>query len=81
MGNGAPWRYARSFYGIVDALSALPTWLSLFVQGSEYMLVVRLLHVLRIFRVLRMARWLEESRLPMPSEVRGGRSSSFCSRL
>ena len=52
MGNGAPWRYARSFYGIVDALSALPTWLSLFVQGSEYMLVVRLLRVLRIFRVL-----------------------------
>ena len=65
-----PWRYARSFYGIVDALSALPTWLSLFVQGSEYMLVVRLLRVLRIFRVLRMARWLEESRL-LISALRG----------
>jgi len=65
-----PWRYARSFYGIVDALSALPTWLSLFVQGTEYMMVVRLLRVLRIFRVLRMARWLEESRL-LISALRG----------
>jgi len=65
-----PGRYARSFYGIVDALSALPTWLSLFVQGTEYMMVVRLLRVLRIFRVLRMARWLEESRLLM-SALRG----------
>jgi voltage-gated potassium channel len=65
-----PWRYARSFYGIVDALSALPTWLSLFIQGTEYMMVVRLLRVLRIFRVLRMARWLEESRL-LISALRG----------
>ena len=58
-----PWRYARSFYGIVDALSALPTWLSLFIQGTEYMMVVRLLRVLRIFRVLRVFRLVKLNRL------------------
>ncbi len=52
--------YIRSFYGIVDLLSVLPTYLSLFVGGANYLLVVRLIRVLRIFRVLKLARYLEE---------------------
>lgn len=56
-------RYARSFYGVVDLLGILPTYLSLFVVNSQYLLVVRILRVLRVFRVLRMVRYVGEAEL------------------
>ncbi len=49
-------RYALSFFGIVDLLSLLPTYLSLFLVGSQYLMVIRVLRLLRMFRVLKMAR-------------------------
>ncbi|MEQ8859386.1 MAG: ion transporter [Pseudomonadales bacterium] len=55
--------YARSFYGIVDLLGILPTYLSLFVVGTQYLLVIRVLRVLRVFRVLRMVRYVGEARM------------------
>jgi voltage-gated potassium channel len=58
-----PWRYAISFYGIVDLLSILPTYLSLFVAGTHYLLVIRILRILRIFRVLKLVTYLGEARL------------------
>lgn len=60
-----PLRYARSFFGIVDLLAILPAYLSLFLAGSEYLMVVRALRVLRIFRILKMVRYMEEGRLLM----------------
>ncbi len=57
-----PALYARSFYGVVDLLSILPTWASLFVEGAESLLVVRLLRMMRIFRVFKLANHLEEGR-------------------
>ena len=56
-------RYARSFYGIVDLLGILPTYISLLVTGTQYLLVIRLLRVLRVFRVLRMVRYVGEAEL------------------
>ncbi|MGD8416933.1 MAG: ion transporter [Pseudomonadales bacterium] len=56
-------RYARSFYGIVDLLGILPTYLSLFVADTQYLLVIRILRVLRVFRVLRMVRYVGEAEL------------------
>jgi len=53
--------YARSFYGIVDLLGILPTYLSLVVTGAQYMLVIRVLRVLRVFRVLRLVRYVNEA--------------------
>lgn len=50
-----PWAYATSFFGIVDLLSILPTYLSVLVPGMHSLLVVRVLRLLRIFRVLKMA--------------------------
>lgn len=50
--------YAVSFYGIVDLLAVLPTYLALFVTGSGYLLVVRILRILRLFRVLKLARYV-----------------------
>jgi voltage-gated potassium channel len=57
------WAYARSFYGVVDLMGILPTLLSLWIAGTQYFLVVRVLRVLRIFRVLRMVRYVGEAEL------------------
>jgi len=51
-------RYATSFYGVVDLLAILPTYLALFVTGTGYLLVVRILRILRLFRVLKLARYV-----------------------
>lgn len=56
-----PLRYARSFFGLVDLLAVLPTYLSLLFPGSQSLLVIRSLRLLRIFRVLKLARYLSEA--------------------
>lgn len=55
------WQYVRSFYGIIDLLSTLPSYLGLFIPGANYLLIFRLLRVLRIFRVLKLVRYLSEA--------------------
>ncbi len=55
-------RYARSFFGIVDLLSIIPTYLSLFAPGANYLLTIRVLRVLRVFRVLKLLQFMNESR-------------------
>ncbi len=60
---GRPLKYAVSFYGIVDLLSILPTYLSLLLPGSRYLLAIRILRVLRIFRVLKLMNYLDEANL------------------
>lgn len=62
-----PIGYVTSFYGIVDLVSILPSYLALFFPGASYWMVVRLLRVLRIFRVLKLARYSSEGRLLMRS--------------
>jgi voltage-gated potassium channel len=54
-------RYALSFYGLVDLLAVVPTYLSLLFPGSQYFLVIRVLRLLRIFRVLKMGEYLSEA--------------------
>ena len=49
-----PARYARSFFGLVDLLAILPTYLSLLVPGTQALLVIRTLRILRVFRVLKL---------------------------
>ncbi len=56
-----PWRYAKSFFGLVDLLAVVPTYLGVFLVGSHYLLVIRMLRVLRIFRVLKLAPYLGEA--------------------
>ncbi len=55
------WRYALSFYGIVDLLSLLPSYLSLFIGGIQYLLVVRILRILRIFRILKLMNYMQQA--------------------
>ena len=56
-----PLRYATSFFGTVDLLSVLPSYLSLLLPGAQSMLVIRSLRLLRVFRVLKLARFLREA--------------------
>ena len=56
-----PAAYARSFFGLVDLLSILPTYLSLFLVGAQSFLVIRAIRLLRIFRVLKLAHYLGEA--------------------
>ena len=58
-----PWQYLRSFYGVIDLLAILPTWLALIVPGTQSLVVIRLLRTLRIFRVLRLMEFVGEGRL------------------
>ncbi len=54
-------RYVTSFYGVVDLLAVLPSYLSLIIAGSQYFIVIRSLRLLRVFRVLKLARYLGEA--------------------
>jgi voltage-gated potassium channel len=56
-----PILYARSFFGVVDLLAVLPTYVSMFFPGAQYLLVIRVLRVLRVFRVLKFVRHLREA--------------------
>lgn len=56
-----PRRYALSFFGLIDLLAVLPTYLSLVFTGSQYLMVVRAVRILRIFRVLKLTRYVGEA--------------------
>lgn len=57
-----PQRYATSFFGVVDLMAVLPTYLGLLIPGTHYLLVVRALRLLRVFRILKLVEFLSEAR-------------------
>lgn len=58
-----PFRYMVSFFGVVDMLAILPTYLSIFFVGTHSLLVIRALRLLRIFRILKLAQYIGEARI------------------
>lgn len=58
-----PLRYATSFFGVVDLMAVLPTYISLVLPGAQYLLVLRFLRILRVFRVLKLALYLKEGEI------------------
>ncbi|GAB3927863.1 ion transporter [Larkinella terrae] len=56
-----PWRYALSFFGLVDILALLPTYLSWLVPGGHYLFTIRILRLLRVFRILKLSEYLSEA--------------------
>ncbi len=58
-----PLLYARSFFGVVDLLAILPTYLSVILPGGQYFIIIRVLRLLRIFRVFKLVQFLSEARL------------------
>lgn len=54
-------RYIFSFYGIIDLLAIIPTYLSLILAGYQYLIIIRVLRLLRIFRILKLYRFIGAS--------------------
>lgn len=54
-----PLRYALSFFGIIDLLAVLPSYLELFLVGPHYLMVIRALRLLRLFRILKITRFIK----------------------
>lgn len=57
-----PFRYVFSFYGIIDFLSVIPTYLSLIFVGYQSLVVIRVLRLLRVFRILKLTRYTQAGR-------------------
>jgi voltage-gated potassium channel len=62
---GRPLRYAFSFFGMVDFLAVVPTYFSLLLPGTQFLMAIRLLRILRVFRVLKLVPYLAEANLLM----------------
>ena len=56
-----PLSYALSFFGIIDLLSVIPTYLSVLLPGTQVLSVIRVLRVLRIFRILKLVQYMGEA--------------------
>jgi len=61
----SPAKYARSFFGVIDLIAILPTYISAIIPGANYLLVVRALRVLRIFRILKLIEYVRGARTIM----------------
>ncbi|UCC72141.1 MAG: ion transporter [Gemmatimonadota bacterium] len=60
---GKSMRYALSFFGIVDFLAIVPTYLSVLLPGAQSLIVIRALRLLRVFRVMKLVHFVGEARL------------------
>ena len=58
---GHPLRYATSFFGIIDLLAIVPTYLDFLFPGTHQLVVIRMLRVLRVFRVLKLVQFVGEA--------------------
>ncbi len=55
-----PWRYATSFFGVIDLLSVLPTYFALLMPEAAAFLDIRILRLLRIFRIFKLTLYVAE---------------------
>jgi len=58
-----PLKYIFSFWGLIDLLAILPTYLELFIVGYHYFLIVRVFRLLRVFRILKLVRFNQEAQV------------------
>ena len=56
-----PSRYVLSFFGLIDLVSILPTYIGFLFSGGQYFIIVRSLRLLRIFRILKLVQYLGEA--------------------
>ena len=62
-----PKKYIFSFFGVVDLISILPTYFSILLPGTEFMMIIRALRILRVFRILKLGAYLSEANVLMLS--------------
>ena len=70
---GLPVKYIGSFFGIIDLLAILPTYLSIFIPASRYLSVIRIFRVLRIFRILKLISYIGEANFLLKAIAASGR--------
>ena len=63
----SPKKYITSFYGIVDLLSILPTYLAILFTGTQSLMVIRALRLLRVFRIFKLGNFLFEGQIIIKS--------------
>jgi voltage-gated potassium channel len=64
---GRPLKYATSFFGVIDLLAVIPTYLDLLIPGTHFLFVIRVLRLLRIFRVLKLVQFVGEANVLLHS--------------
>ena len=64
-----PLIYMKSFFGVIDLLSIIPTYISIFFPAYRYLTIIRILRVLRIFRVLKLIFYIGEANILMDALV------------
>lgn len=64
-----PINYIFSFYGIIDLLSVVPTYLALFVAGTQSLIIIRAIRLLRVFRILKITRYTKEGKILLQALV------------
>ena len=55
-----PLRYATSFFGVIDLIAVLPTYLAMFFPELHVLIDVRVLRLPRVFRIFKLAAYLVE---------------------
>lgn len=66
---GKPFMYMKSFFGLVDLISIIPTYISIFFPASRFLTVIRILRVLRIFRILKLILFIGEANILMEAII------------
>lgn len=67
-----PRKYIFSFYGAIDLISVLPAFIALLLPNAQYLLIVRVIRMLRIFRVLKLTPYLSQANFLLVA-LRGSR--------
>jgi voltage-gated potassium channel len=68
-----PWLYFTSFFGLVDLVSILPSYLILLFPGAQSMLAIRILRLLRVFRILKLSAYMDEAQIMMTALSKSSR--------
>ncbi len=58
-----PKKYIFSFFGIIDLLAIIPTYLSIFIAGTQSLIVIRALRLLRVFRIFKLASFMSQGQV------------------
>ncbi|MBL4669403.1 MAG: ion transporter [Flavobacteriales bacterium] len=58
---GKPLKYVFSFYGVIDFISIIPTYLGIFISGTHTLSIIRSIRLLRVFRILKLAQFISEA--------------------
>lgn len=68
-----PWLYVKSFFGVVDLLAILPSYLILVIPGGQGLLAIRILRLLRIFRIFKLSGYLSEAQIMLAALSKSAR--------